>query len=72
MATSQTVRSQLQLVFETGTDENGEITYKNKNFNNVKTGATPDQLMAVTNALVPLQERTLYSVERNDASILFN
>ncbi|GAA0494273.1 hypothetical protein GCM10008986_21040 [Salinibacillus aidingensis] len=70
MAVSQMIRSQLQLVFESGPDSDGEITYKNKNFNNVKTEATADQLMAVTNALVPLQERTLYSVERNDSSVL--
>ncbi|QHS22074.1 DUF1659 domain-containing protein [Virgibacillus sp. MSP4-1] len=70
MAVSQMIRSQLQLVFEAGPDSDGEITYKNKNFNNVKTEATADQLMAVTNALVPLQERSLYSVERNDSSVL--
>ncbi|WP_102027528.1 DUF1659 domain-containing protein [Salirhabdus sp. Marseille-P4669] len=70
MASTQIVRTQLQLVFQTGTDEEGKAVLKNKNFNNIKITATPDQLYAVANAVVPLQEWTLQEIERNDTSIV--
>ncbi|MFC0522208.1 DUF1659 domain-containing protein [Pontibacillus salicampi] len=72
MATSTVMNSQLQLVLENGTDEKGNPILKNKNFNNVKTDATPDQLWAVANALVALQQHPLYAVERNDSKELQN
>jgi hypothetical protein len=70
MASSQLMKTQLQLVFETGMDGEGNPILKNKNFNNVKTSITPDQCLAVANALVPLQQYALYQVERNDSSII--
>ncbi|WP_077623383.1 DUF1659 domain-containing protein [Sediminibacillus massiliensis] len=71
MAVSQTIDSRLQLAFENGVDgSTGRVILKNKTFNNVKLDATPDQLMAVTTALIPLQTLTLYSVKRNDSSLL--
>ncbi|MDL4842055.1 DUF1659 domain-containing protein [Aquibacillus rhizosphaerae] len=71
MAVAQTIDSRLQLVFENGVDlESGKVILKNKTFNNVKVAATPDQLLAVTTALVPLQQLTLYSVKRNDTELI--
>jgi hypothetical protein len=70
MATEQKVRTQLQLVFQTGEDGEGNVIVKNKNFNNIKTTATPDQLYAVASALIPLQQWTLLEVERNDSAIV--
>jgi hypothetical protein len=70
MATEQKVRTQLQLVFQTGEDGEGNVVIKNKNFNNIKTTATPDQLYAVASALIPLQQWTLLEVERNDSAIV--
>ena len=67
MAVAQTVDSSLQLVFEDGIDAvTGTVALKNKTFNNIKTSATPDQLLAIADALVPLQQKVLYSVKRND------
>lgn len=70
MAVSILKDTQLRLVFEDGVDVNGKQVYKNKNFNNVKTTATVDQLFAVAQALVPLQTKVLFTVERNDSSDL--
>ncbi|MBB6454834.1 hypothetical protein HNQ94_003323 [Salirhabdus euzebyi] len=70
MALEQKVSTQLQLIFQVGLDEEGNMMLKNKNFNNVKTDATADQLFAVASVLEPLQERTLHGVERNDSSIV--
>lgn len=71
MAVSTKVDSRLQLVFENGLDlATGNMTYKNKTFNNVKTTATADQLLAITQAIIPLQTLTLYSIRHNDSSII--
>ncbi|MYL34334.1 DUF1659 domain-containing protein [Pontibacillus yanchengensis] len=71
MAVSNLISSQLQLVFEDGLDDSGRPVLRNKNFNNVKTDATPDQLHAVATAISGLQQRPLHGIERNDASELF-
>ncbi|WP_404455607.1 DUF1659 domain-containing protein [Virgibacillus necropolis] len=71
MATSNMIDSTLRLVFNDGIDAiSGKELYKSKSFNNVKTEATPDQLYAISISLEPLQQRTLYKVERNDSSEL--
>lgn len=70
MATSLITNSQLQLIFDDGVDLDGNTIYKNKNFNNVKTDATPTQLYQIANMLTPLQQRPLASIERNDTKVL--
>ncbi|SDM55291.1 DUF1659 domain-containing protein [Sediminibacillus halophilus] len=71
MADTQKVDSRLQLVFQDGVDgESGDPILKNKTFNNVKTAATADQLMAISTALVDLQQRELYSIKRNDSLLI--
>ena len=62
--------SQLRLVYEVGVDENGEMQYKNKNYNNIKTAAATNDLFSVAQAIVGLQGYTLDSLERNDSSLL--
>ncbi|WP_200894687.1 DUF1659 domain-containing protein [Bacillus alveayuensis] len=64
--------SQLRLVFELGTDEDGKMKYKNKNFNNIKTDAAPEQLLSVAQAIASLQIYPLARVERNDKHLLTN
>lgn len=56
--------SDLRLVFETGLDLDGNMTYKNKNYNNVKTSATADQLAAVATSITGLQQHPLFAVRR--------
>ncbi|MDN4524862.1 DUF1659 domain-containing protein [Fictibacillus fluitans] len=70
MATTAILNTQLRLVFDGGMDGDKQI-YKNKNFSNVKTGATAEQLYAVANALAPLQQLSLLSVERNDSYSIY-
>lgn len=69
MAASTMMNSQLRLIFHEGNDlETGDPIFKTKNFNNVKTSATPDQLFEVAQALASLQEFSLHSIERRDNS----
>ncbi|UOQ92995.1 DUF1659 domain-containing protein [Halobacillus shinanisalinarum] len=68
--TADKVNTQLQLVFENGTDEKGNVKFRTKSFNNVKMEATSDQLYKVATALAPLQQRLLSTIERNDSSVL--
>lgn len=70
MAQSTITDSQLQLILEEGMDQEGKPIWKNKNFNNVKVSATTDQLYAVTNVLVPLQQSPLIAIERNNTEAI--
>ncbi|MFC7371423.1 DUF1659 domain-containing protein [Fictibacillus iocasae] len=67
MAQASIQRSQLQMVFQQGVDGEGYPVLKRKNFSSLKTTATPDQMLAVANALSGLQQHVLYAVERNNA-----
>jgi hypothetical protein len=62
--------SQLRLVFETGVDAEGKLTYKSKNFSNIKTAATTDGLYAVAQSIVSLQQYPVSAIERNDKHLL--
>ncbi|WLR47135.1 DUF1659 domain-containing protein [Halobacillus litoralis] len=64
------VDSRLQLVFSTGTDEDGNMVLKRKSFNNIKTNATDEQLHEVSIALYPLQQHILVDIARDDRSVL--
>lgn len=68
MAVADRKNSQLRLVFYDGEDSYGEPIYKVKSFNNIKADATTDQLFTVATAIVSLQERPLYNIERKDSS----
>ncbi|TFJ93157.1 DUF1659 domain-containing protein [Lentibacillus salicampi] len=69
MAAAQKVGSRLTLILDDGDDMmTGETVYKSKSFNNVKPEATADQLYAIATAVAGLQERPLYTIERNDES----
>ncbi|MBM7606330.1 hypothetical protein JOC75_004378 [Metabacillus crassostreae] len=68
MANQVLLDSQLRLVFDMGVDEKGKIIFKNKNYNNIKTSATADELLSVAQAIVSLQTETLSSVERNNSN----
>jgi hypothetical protein len=70
MAISNIESSTLQLIFETGTDENGFPIFSGKSFNKVKTDATDDQLYAIASALQPLQVHSLFEVKRKDDSVI--
>ena len=70
-ATATMVDSRLSLIFSDGVDGiTGKELFKTKSFNNVKVTATADQLYAVSTSLAPLQERSLFKVERDDSSEL--
>ncbi|MCA0970774.1 DUF1659 domain-containing protein [Halobacillus litoralis] len=63
--------SRLVLTFEDGVDEVGNPVYRTKSFNNVKTTATEEQLHGVATALEPLQQRVLFSIERDDEFLIY-
>ncbi|KGX91592.1 hypothetical protein N781_03635 [Pontibacillus halophilus JSM 076056 = DSM 19796] len=68
MANELLTSSNLKLVFESGLDEKGNMTFKTKSFGNIKTDVTADQLMSVAQSLASLQQLTLSSVKRTDVS----
>jgi len=69
LITADQISTQLRLVFYDGEDLlTGEPVFRTKSFNNVKTGASAEQLYAVANALQSLQERPLHGIERRDQS----
>ncbi|GGM19695.1 hypothetical protein GCM10011351_01940 [Paraliobacillus quinghaiensis] len=71
MAVTETIDSRLQLLFESGYDEvNGKTLITTKSFNNVKTDATSEQLLAIADALVPLQTLPLHMIKRNDTELI--
>lgn len=70
MAQAFIQKSQLRLVFEAGLNDKGIMTFKNKNYNNIKPTATSDGLYAVAGVIDELQSRTLVNVERNDSHLL--
>jgi hypothetical protein len=72
MAQSIIQQSQLRLVFEVGTDEAGKPVYRRKNFSNIKVTATPEQLLAVSQALASLQAYPLAQIERSDMHFITN
>ena len=63
--------TQMRLKLATGLDEFGKMQYKNKNYNNVKTTATPEQLFDVATALFGLQAYSPDGLERNDSHLVF-
>lgn len=67
MAQANLATTKLRLTFEVGMDEKGAPVYKTKTFNNIKTGATTDQIFQTANAIAALCTDTLNSVERNDS-----
>lgn len=72
MATAHLSASRLRLIYYVGDDpKDGKPIYANKNFNQVKTDATPDQLYAVAVAIASLNEHPLYKVERYDTSEIY-
>lgn len=72
MAVAEMHSTQLRLVLYDGDDiMTGRPIYRQKNFSNVKTAASADQLYAVAVALSELQERSLYKIERRDDSNIY-
>jgi len=71
MATANLVDSTMVLSFDAGMDENGKSIVKRKSFNNLKAQVTNDQLYAIAQALIPLQQYPAITVERNDTTALY-
>jgi hypothetical protein len=67
MATTALIDSSMRLELDGGLDADNQPVVKYKNFSNVKTGATADQLYTVATALAGLQSYPLIMIERNDS-----
>ncbi|MGM7681223.1 DUF1659 domain-containing protein [Cytobacillus sp. Hm23] len=70
MAQAIITDSQLRIIYDLGTDEEGKQIFRNKNYNNVKTTATTDELYTAAVAIISLQENEVHRVERNDSQQL--
>ena len=62
--------SSVKVKFDHGTDINGDRVIKTKTFSSIKSSASNDDIMAVVNALVGLQQHTLSATNRVDNSSL--
>lgn len=60
----------LRLQLQTGVDQDGDPVFRNKSINNVKTQVDGEELLAVAQALVELQEHPLVTVLRIDSARL--
>jgi hypothetical protein len=67
MAQANLTDTKVRLFFEAGMDDNGKLIFKSKTFNNVKMGATADQIFQVAQAISALSSQTLNRVERADS-----
>ncbi|MBD1383283.1 DUF1659 domain-containing protein [Metabacillus arenae] len=70
MAQAVIKSSQLRLAYDLGVDGEGKQLVKTKNYNNVDTAATPDQLHTVAQAIASLQTYPIYEIERNDSHLI--
>lgn len=62
--------SSIKIKFDQGTDLNGDRVIKTKTYSSIKSGASNDNIMAVVNAIVGLQQHTLNGINRVDNSSL--
>ena len=62
--------SAVKVKFNHGTDINGDRVIKTKTFSSIKSTASNDDIMAVVNAIVSLQQHTLSATNRVDNSSL--
>lgn len=70
MATATLASSRLSVTFDAGVDGDGDPVYTRKSFNNVKPDAENDDLYDIVQALAPLQEHELSTIERDNTFIL--
>ncbi|MBD8069425.1 DUF1659 domain-containing protein [Bacillus sp. PS06] len=67
MAEQFLTSTQLRLVLEVGVNEKGEMKYKNKNYNNIKTTASAEELAVAADAILGLQSLRKAGFVRNDS-----
>ncbi|MQM40373.1 hypothetical protein KBTX_04422 [wastewater metagenome] len=70
MATATFSDSRLSIAFDAGVDGEGNAVVTHKSFNNVKTDANNDALYAIVQALAPLQQHEVSTIERDNTLIL--
>lgn len=68
MATAALVKSRLIMTFDGGVDPNGVAVVKRKSYNNLDPATTDDQIYSIAQALEPLQQYPIITVERDDAT----
>lgn len=70
MATTTKSDSRLSITFDAGVDGEGNPVTSRKSFNNVKTDASNDLLYDIVQALAPLQQHDVATIERDNTFIL--
>lgn len=70
MATETLSDSRMSIEFDAGVDGDGNAVSTRKSFNNIKTTATHDQCYNVAQALAPLQQYDVASIERENTFVL--
>ncbi|GAQ24583.1 MULTISPECIES: DUF1659 domain-containing protein [Tepidanaerobacter] len=67
---STPLNSSLRIVVTTGKDENGKFIFKNRSFNNLKTGAADEDVMSIASQLADIQEHPVHAIRRTVESEL--
>ena len=68
MAQVMLLDSKLQLVFETGMNESGEVEFSQRTYSNILPEATAEGFLQVSQAIESLTLYSVVSVYRNDRS----
>jgi hypothetical protein len=61
---------QLRLMYELGLDEDGNVKYQTKNYNNIKVNAEATALVRAAQAIASLQTKPVSSVRRSEMHFL--
>ncbi|MGI6358516.1 MAG: DUF1659 domain-containing protein [Bacillota bacterium] len=64
--TKNALSSRLQLVVQTGTDGQGNPTFRTRSYNGVRVDALDEDVYAVALVIGSLQEHPLYAIKRVD------
>ncbi|GAA0342776.1 hypothetical protein GCM10008967_36540 [Bacillus carboniphilus] len=68
MATRSFMVSRIRLTFNHGLDQEGKPILKAKSYSNVKEVTTPEQILAVSQAIESLCSYELHSIQQNDTA----
>ena len=63
-----TVRLRAQV--DVGRDDKGDLVLQNRNFNNIKTNAQPQELLNVMKSVMSLQQYDVYQIDVIETSFL--
>ncbi|WP_042337948.1 DUF1659 domain-containing protein [Bacillus andreraoultii] len=71
MKFTKIVKTNFNLVYQSGLNQDGKPTYKRKNYNNVKSTSSDETIYQVAQALASLCVYSLETIERDDKKEIY-